>query len=60
LTWIGAHEKDVCVCDELGLVIDAMVMDMDKDKDKDLGIVWRWLGCLRGCSVARPISTAIM
>jgi hypothetical protein len=29
------REEDLCVCDELGRLIDAMVMDMDKD----LGIV---------------------
>jgi hypothetical protein len=34
------REEDLCVCDELGRLIDAMVMDMDKD----LGIVAHYWG----------------
>jgi hypothetical protein len=43
------REEDLCVCDELGRLIDAMVMDMDKD----LGIVALWGDGWDACGVAR-------
>jgi hypothetical protein len=45
------RKEDLCVCDELGLlIIDAMVMDMDKD----LGIIAQYWGDgWDACGVAR-------